>query len=41
VDESARRLGASVEQATSDAERAYARFPARVPTAYRPGSLPG
>jgi uncharacterized cupin superfamily protein len=40
VDEVALRHGASVEQKTSDAEEAYARFPAREPSRYREGWLP-
>ena len=40
VDERALRHGAGFEQETSDAEQAYARFPARVPSAYRDGWLP-
>ena len=40
VDETARRYGVSVEQDTSDAEEAYARFPRRQPTRYRDGWLP-
>ena len=41
VEEVARRHGAGVEQETSDAEDAYARFPAPEPTRYRDGWLPG
>jgi uncharacterized cupin superfamily protein len=41
VDETALRHGAGVEEETADAKRAYARFPASVPAAYQPGSLPG
>jgi uncharacterized cupin superfamily protein len=40
VDEAARRLGASVEEATTDPEVAYARYPSRERTAYRAGWLP-
>ncbi len=40
VDEVALRHGAGVEEATTDAARAYARFPAAVPTRYRDGLLP-
>jgi uncharacterized cupin superfamily protein len=40
VSEAALRHGAGVEQETTDASRAYAPFPARAPTAYRPGWLP-
>jgi uncharacterized cupin superfamily protein len=39
VDECALRHGAGVEQETSDPEAAYARFPARQWTKYRPGWL--
>jgi uncharacterized cupin superfamily protein len=41
VDEAALRHGAAVEQETTDAVRAYARFPRREPTRYREGWLPG
>jgi uncharacterized cupin superfamily protein len=43
VDEAALRHGAGVEQETSDANEAYARFGPRVrkPTRYREGWLPG
>jgi uncharacterized cupin superfamily protein len=41
VDEVALRHGAGVEQETSDAEQAYARFPGSEPTRYREGWLPG
>ena len=41
VDASALRHGAGVEQETTDAEEAYARFPTPVPSRYRDGSLPG
>jgi uncharacterized cupin superfamily protein len=40
VDEVALRHGASVEEETSDAELAYARFPKSEPTRYRDGRLP-
>ena len=40
VDEIALRHGAGVEQETADAEQAYSRFPAPVPTSYS-GWLPG
>ena len=40
VDEAALRHGAGVEQETTDAEKAYARFPKREPTRYREGWLP-
>jgi uncharacterized cupin superfamily protein len=40
VDEAALRHGAGVEQETTDAEQAYARFPASKPTRYREGWLP-
>ena len=40
VDEAALRHGAGVEQETTDAEEAYARFPRREPTRYREGWLP-
>ena len=40
VDEVALRHGAGVEEETSDAELAYARFPKSELTAYRDGSLP-
>jgi uncharacterized cupin superfamily protein len=41
VDEAALRHGASVEEETSDAKQAYARFKKRERTAYREGWLPG
>jgi uncharacterized cupin superfamily protein len=41
VDEVALRHGAGVEEETSDAERAYARFPAPVSMRYLDGLLPG
>ncbi len=41
VDAVALRHGAGVEQETTDAEEAYARFPTPVPSRYRDGSLPG
>jgi uncharacterized cupin superfamily protein len=41
VDEAALRHGAGVEEETSDAEEAYARFPEPEPTRYRDGWLPG
>ena len=41
VDAAALRHGAGVEQETTDAEQAYARFPTPVPSRYRDGSLPG
>ena len=41
VDAAALRHGAGVEQETTDAEQAYARFPTPVPSPYRDGSLPG
>jgi hypothetical protein len=40
VDEVALRHGAGVEEETSDAELAYARFPETKPTPYRDGWLP-
>jgi uncharacterized cupin superfamily protein len=40
VDEAAIRHGAGLEQETTDAAVAYARFPPAVPTAYRDGWLP-
>ena len=40
VDEAALRHGAGVEQETTDAEEAYARFPRREPARYREGWLP-
>ena len=40
VDEAALRHDAGVEEETSDADEAYARFPQRHPTAYREGWLP-
>ncbi len=39
VDEVAQRHGAGVAEATTDPDRAYARFPPRVPTPYRRGWL--
>jgi uncharacterized cupin superfamily protein len=41
VDEVALRHGAGVEEETSDANIAYARFPETTPTPYRGGWLPG
>ena len=41
VDEVALRHGAGVEEETSDAGLAYARFPEAEPTRYRDGWLPG
>jgi uncharacterized cupin superfamily protein len=41
VDDTALRHGAGVEQETTDAEEAYARFPDPVPARYRNGWLPG
>jgi uncharacterized cupin superfamily protein len=41
VDETALRHGAGVEEETSDAGVAYARFPVPVPARYRDGWLPG
>ena len=41
VDEAALRHGAGVEEETTDAEQAYARFPEPEPTRYRDGWLPG
>ncbi len=40
VDEAALRHGAGVEEETSDAKQAYARFPDPEPTQYRDGWLP-
>jgi hypothetical protein len=40
VDQVALRHGAGVEEETSDAERAYARFPSPVSVRYRDGLLP-
>jgi uncharacterized cupin superfamily protein len=40
VDETASRHGAGVEEETSDASLAYARFAQRTPSAYREGWLP-
>jgi uncharacterized cupin superfamily protein len=40
VDEAALRHGAGVEQETTDAKQAYARFAKREPTRYREGWLP-
>lgn len=39
VDQAATRHGAGVEEDTTDPDRAYARFPARQPSAYRDGWL--
>ena len=41
VDEAALRHGAGVEQETTDAKEAYARFPDSEPTGYGEGWLPG
>jgi uncharacterized cupin superfamily protein len=41
VDEVALRHGAGVDHETNDPEQAYARFPARRPTRYEEGWLPG
>jgi len=41
VDEAALRHGAGVEEETTDAEVAYARFPEPRPTRYRDGWLHG
>jgi uncharacterized cupin superfamily protein len=41
VAEAALRHGAGVEEETTDAEEAYARFPEPEPTRYRDGWLPG
>ena len=41
VDEAALRHGAGVEQETTEADQAYARFPEPEPTRYRDGWLPG
>ena len=41
VDEVALRHGAGVEEETTDADVAYARFPKLTPTRYRDGWLPG
>jgi hypothetical protein len=41
VDEAAVRNGAGVEEETTDANVAYARFPEPEPTRYRDGRLPG
>jgi uncharacterized cupin superfamily protein len=41
VDEAALRHGAGVEEETTDADVAYARFPELEPTDYRDGWLPG
>ena len=41
VDKAALRHGAGVEEETTDADVAYARFPPPEPTAYRDGWLPG
>jgi uncharacterized cupin superfamily protein len=41
VNETALRHGAGVEEATTDPDVAYARFPRRKPTRYRDGWLPG
>jgi hypothetical protein len=40
VDETARRHAVSVEQETTDAEKAYAPFAKRQPARYREGWLP-
>jgi len=40
VDAAALRHGAGVEEETSDAEQAYARFPARRPARYQDGWIP-
>jgi len=40
VDDAAARHGASVEEETSDVQRAYARFPDPEPAPYRDGMLP-
>jgi uncharacterized cupin superfamily protein len=40
VDETALRHGAGVEEATTDPQQAYARFPKREPGTYREGWLP-
>ncbi|HZO48540.1 MAG TPA: cupin domain-containing protein [Gaiellaceae bacterium] len=40
VDEAAQRHGAGVDEETTDAALAYARFPPREPSAYRDGWLP-
>jgi uncharacterized cupin superfamily protein len=40
VDETARRHGASVDEATTEPAEAYARFTRRTPTRYREGWLP-
>jgi len=41
VSELALRHGAGVEEETTDADKAYARFPNSVPAPYRDGLLPG
>jgi len=41
VSELALRHGAGVEKETTDADKAYARFPSSVPAPYRDGLLPG
>jgi uncharacterized cupin superfamily protein len=41
VDEAALRHGAGVEEETTDAEQAYARYPDPEPARYRDGWLPG
>jgi uncharacterized cupin superfamily protein len=41
VDEAALRHGAGIEEETTDAERAYSRFPEPEPVQYRDGWLPG
>jgi uncharacterized cupin superfamily protein len=41
VDEVAQRHGAGVDEETTDASEAYARFPRRQPTRYREGWLDG
>jgi hypothetical protein len=40
VDEAALRHGAGVEEETTDADQAYARFPEPEPTQFRDGWLP-
>jgi hypothetical protein len=40
VDENALRHGAGVDEETTDADVAYARFPENKPTRYRAGWLP-
>lgn len=41
VDDAARRHGVSVDEETTEPQRAYARFAKRTPTRYRDGTLPG